>query len=155
MIDASCWRRELNEKVSQRSERFIVSSFSLFANVTLFNVDRNFGYIVALNEQTLSPLTSHCHSPLSCHASISIINDLYLDSSRCRIRCRRESFYSLIKAETMCHKRLQVDQSLLDKRDSLGICVVVAVLEAQIYLLRREVHEWDILLGFANSDHKH
>lgn len=54
----------------------------------------------------------------------------------------------------MGHQRLQVDHPGCNQPDGLRVDVVVAVLEAQIDLLGRHVHERDILdiLADANDE---
>lgn len=54
----------------------------------------------------------------------------------------------------MRYQRLELDQALRYKPNRSWISVVVAILEPEVDLIGRQVHEWDVLKVFPNPYHE-
>lgn len=81
-----------------------------------------------------------------------IIQNLHLDRLRPRIARRLERLDSVFQIVAMRDQGLQIDNAGRSQTDSLGVDIVVAILELQIDFLRRHVHEGDVLEDLAHAD---
>ena len=84
----------------------------------------------------------------------SVIKDLDLYGLRRRIRGRLERLYTVLKCETMCDQRLDIDQPRLNETDGLWIGVLVPVLKFQVDFSCRHERERDGLEILAAADHE-
>lgn len=72
------------------------------------------------------------------------IKNLDFNGALLRISSDVESLNSFLEFETVSNKWFEVDQSTSDQPNGFWILVRVSVLEFDIYLIRTEVHEWEL-----------